>query len=344
MAAPSRRQRRSVEDELFDAAHRFDFFQAVALLELMRPEATPVGEATDARAEPVAFEGNFGFGFQASDIQAIIPPRADGRRRQPKLRTGVLGLGGVNGPLPNAISEMVLERTKSRDTGFRAFLDIFNHRLLSLFYRLRRWSRIDLGHDPPERSVYSRYLRALMGLGTPHLANRLDIADRSLYAHAGLLAGRARSAHGLETILKYHFRSALRIKPLSGAWCTLDETQVTRVGRANHALGQNVVVGSRVWDQQSGFTIEIDFTDITIFQDFLPVGLSYKRMMGLVRFYVGGEYEIYLRLRYLAPDVPARGLSTTRGMMLGWTSWLGTRTKEQRVVTIKTHNGAQVAA
>jgi type VI secretion system protein ImpH len=349
MAAPSRRQRRSVEDDLFESGHRFNFFQAVALLELLRPNATPVGEATDAHAEPVAFEGNFGFEFPPSDVLSIqsgqrnLPEDAlvlPGKARQPRLRTAILGLGGVLGPLPNAVSELVLERVRRRDTGFRAFLDIFNHRLLSLFYRVRRRARVSLGYEAPPRSPYARYLLSLIGLGTPHLQHRLEMADRSLFLHAGLLAGKGRSAHGLEAMLRHHFRLPIRIVPFHGGWFDLDASEVTRIGQANNALGVNMVLGARVWDQQSGFTVEVDFTDMAQFREFLPVGIAYKRLMALVRFYVGAEYEISLKLRFLPPEVPARGLSAKDGMMLGWTSWIGTHAEGVRIVTIDTRNGS----
>jgi type VI secretion system protein ImpH len=341
MAAARRGSRRSVAAELFEQGHRFDFFQAVALLELMRPGASPVGASADAHAEPVLFEGSFGFGFPASDVVAIRPGETgeSGRSAPPRLQAALLGLGGVHGPLPNAVSEMVLERMRSRDTGFRAFLDIFNHRLLALFYRLRRKARIGLGYEAPPRSPYARYLAALIGLGTPHLAGRLDVPDRSLFSHAGLLAGRGRSAHGLEAMLRYHFCLQIRVRPFKGGWFDLDETQITRLGQGNHGLGQNVVLGSRVWDQQSGVTVEIDFDTIERFRDFLPIGASYASLNALVRFYAGSEYEIFFKLRYVAADAPPRPLSARQGMLLGWTSWLGTRALGERIVWINARYG-----
>jgi type VI secretion system protein ImpH len=343
MVPSRRRQRRSVETELFEAGHRFSFFQAVALLELLRPGSVSPGAETDVHAEPVLLESSFDFGFPASDVQSVLRVPAadpDGRRPMPpRLKATMLGLGGVHGPLPNAVSELVLERARRKDHGFRAFLDIFNHRLLSLFYRLRRRARIGLGYDAPQQSPFARHLQALTGLGTPHLANRLDVPDRSLYLYAGLFAGRGRSAHGLEAMLQHYFSLPIRVRSFTGSWFELDEGQRTRIGQANHALGESVVLGRRVWDQQSGFTIEVDFRTIGRFQDFLPIGAAYQRLNALTRFYVGAEYEIFLKLRLVASDVPAQGLSARKGQLLGWTSWLGTHATDERVVWINTRIG-----
>ena len=37
--------------------------------------------------------------------------------------------------LPYCYTELILERLREKDTSFASFLDIFNHRMISLFYR-----------------------------------------------------------------------------------------------------------------------------------------------------------------------------------------------------------------
>lgn len=53
-----------------------------------------------------------------------------------RLEQFFFGLGGPNGPLPLHLTEYMRERQRNHaDPTSKRFLDVFHHRLLSLFYR-----------------------------------------------------------------------------------------------------------------------------------------------------------------------------------------------------------------
>ena len=58
MAAESRRTDPSVEQVLFEEGYRFDFFQAVRVLERLYPDRQPVGRDATACREVVRFRSH----------------------------------------------------------------------------------------------------------------------------------------------------------------------------------------------------------------------------------------------------------------------------------------------
>ncbi|HEV2844832.1 MAG TPA: type VI secretion system baseplate subunit TssG, partial [Thermoanaerobaculia bacterium] len=192
MAANGRGPDGSVADQLFSEGWRFELYQAVRLLERMSREAVPVGEGSEPEREAVRFSSRVGFDFPASEVQEIFPPAAPGEPA--RLTVNVLGLAGAHGPLPAPFSELLLERLWAKDPAFRDFLDIFNHRLVSMLHRARKRVRPGLSWDRPDSEGVSRAAFALMGLGTEGVRDRMEVEDRALLQYTGILAQRGRSA------------------------------------------------------------------------------------------------------------------------------------------------------
>ncbi len=325
MGAPFRRSTRSVAQQLYAEPHRFEFYQAVRILEQLRPQSVPLGEGVEPRREAVAFASDPGFAFPPSDIRGLEPSEVDADL-PPRMEVTFIGLAGARGPLPNAATEVLLQRARHRDTAFRDFLDMFNHRIVSLMYRVRRHTRLSLGNEPPEQTRFAHYLGAFLGLGTPHMKGRIGAPDRALLRYVGLLAGRARSAPGLEILLSDYFAVAVRVQSFIGCHLILDEEERTAIGRydrgRNNVLGESVVLGSRVWDRQSRFAVHMGPLTLAQFLAFLPTGGAHAAAVALTRFYVGEHLDFDLRLALRPDEVPQARLGRHDGARLGWTSWL----------------------
>lgn len=325
MASYGWRERRSVADGLFGEGHRFSFVQAVRLLEELFAKRTPPAEGVDPDRDVVRFRHAVRLDFPASDVEDITPP-ADGQAAE--MTVNVLGLAGVLGPLPQAVSELILERTFHKDTALRDFLDIFNHRLISLLYRARKKYRPALDRATPDRGRVANVLFSLIGIGTPHLAERLQMPDRALLAYAGLLADRYRSAPGLVRMLEDYFGTKVEVVPFRGQWCGVAEPDVTRIGvrtGRNHALGRGAVLGDRVWDQSARFEVQLGPLSLDEFMSFLPVGRAFHPLIGIVQFFNREAMEFSVRPVLSAAEVPELRLGTAESAYLGWTTWLKTK-------------------
>jgi type VI secretion system protein ImpH len=325
MAADRWPSDRPVADLLFEAGERFDFYQAVKLLERLRPGCASVGEGIEPGREAVRFASNVRLSFPAGDVAEVRRPRSPDAPAE--MVVNFMGLAGHFGPLPAPYTELILERVWRKDTALRDFLDLFNHRLVSLMYRVRKQHRIALAAAPPDQGPVARALLALIGLGTPGLRERMRVRDRALLLYAGLLAQQRRSMAGLERLLGHYFDAPVRGRQLVGRWLPLDEDQRTALGVTgrNQHLGQGAVLGRRAWDQQGAFVLHLGPLALSEFLAFLPTGSRFRPLCELTRFYVRREFHFTVRLTLRAADVPALRLGLRYRRRLGWTTWLKTR-------------------
>lgn len=321
---------RSVEEWLFREPYRFEFVQAIRLLEALAPGAEPLGEGVNASAEAVRFRSNVSQSFPASEIQDL----ATSQDSPPELTANVLGLAGAHGPLPPPYTELLLERISRGDLGMRDFLDIFNHRLLSLMYRMRTVHRVWLTNQRPDETSVGEFLYALIGLSSPASRNRMHVPDRAMLFYAGLLSSRPRSAIGLQQILSDYFRVKIDVRQFLGGWRFLQRDEWTSVGTTgrNNRLGQNVVLGFRMWDQQTRFGIHIGPLSVYEFMQFLPSGSAFPKLQDMVRFYAGEGQEVRVRLGLKEHQMPPSALGKSR---LGWTSWLKPSPREDWQVELR---------
>ncbi len=338
MARTRRDTRRPLIEALEESGYAFDFYQAVRVLEALDPKATPVGEGTDPSLEAVRFRSDPSLAFPVSAVVEVDPTPKKGGPGE--VTVSFLGLSGAQGPLPRPFAELLLRRLQDEDPGIRDFLDIFNHRLVSLQYRAREKHRQGLRIQPPEESRVARMAFALMGLGQPALRERREVPDRSLLAYAGILSHGRRTATGLEGVLTHFFGALLepadrehpsgevRVHEFVGRWFELEADQITQLGRwdACSRLGVDAVLGGRVWDPQAAIEVAVGPLDFDVFLRFLPGGDAAEALSTLVDFYLRGEVGWTLRPILREPHVPSAKLSTAPGATrLGWTSWLGER-------------------
>lgn len=314
--------------------YRFDIRQAVRLLELMAPGRVPIGAGSDPQREAVRLRSSLTSSFPPSDIESLTDV---GSGERPTLTVTFLGIGGAFGPLPPPLTARVVDRARSHDDAGRDFLDLFNHRLLSLMLRQARLFHPALqGEGAPGPDMPARLpLLALLGLATlPHDGSsasaeaRLGHGAASLVETAGLLNPRPVSAHALERLLAAHFGFRVRVLPLRGGWLTLAEDQRLRLGRGALPLGHHAVLGGRIWDQAAGIRVAVGPTGLDMLLSLLPGGAAHAELARLVAFTLGRPLDVELLLLLRPSEVPPSALgppSAERGdgPRLGWTSWLG---------------------
>jgi type VI secretion system protein ImpH len=329
MAAHGWRSAPSVEDELFTSGYRFDFFQALRLLKLREHQARAASDLPP-RTEPVRLRAAMGMAFPPSDLVEVKRPEGNEREAGggvPELTVAFFGLGGALGPLPSPFAQQLAHHVRSAGKAPRDFLDVFHHRLLSLLYRGRQLRRVWLQEGPPEQYAMTRYLYAVLGLGTPGLRDRLEVEDRVLLRYAGLLVRRPVSAGALEAMLTDWLGVAVHPRLLRGAWLKLGEEQTTRLGPLgrNQRLGQGAVLGTRAWHSQAGLELEIGPLSWRRYLDLLPGSPGLRKLRSLTRFALGPLPEVGLVLRPRPEDIQEQPLRTHGGPRLGWTTWLRAR-------------------
>src|SRR4051812_27889626 len=312
-----------IEKKLRREPYRFDFFQAVRLLERFRPEKKPVGQFTHPEREVARFRAHQSLAFPASQIQEAEWPEAEAVR----MLVNFMGLTGPEGVLPNPYTTLTIERQREGDHSLRDFLDIFNHRIISLFYCAWRKYRFDVACESGERDLFSRHLLSLLGLGTDGMRDRQTVSDDSLIYYAGLLGQRPRSAQALQQVLSDYFDVPVVIEQFSGGWYRLDPETQCRLSEENNdsgELGFGAVVGDEMWNQQSRVRIVLGPLSLDRYADFLPDGQSFKPLRSWVRFFSNDEWDFDVKLILEREQVPActLGAEGVSGPQLGWVSWV----------------------
>jgi len=228
------------------------------------------------------------------------------REMPAEMTVNFLGLAGGLGALDIPTTELVMQRSSRQDQGLKDFLDIFNHRLVSLLYQIRKQHRVGLGVAAPGEDRIARYLYSLIGMGTPNLLGRMQVRDRALLYYAGILAQQNRSMSGLERLLADYFKVEAKGNQFEGKWCDLEENQWTVIGASgrNQRLGRDpVVVGTRVWDQHARFEIQLGPLSLEQFIGFLPTNWRFGVLCDLIRFYVKDEFDFNIRLILKGSDI-----------------------------------------
>jgi len=312
-----------VRERLFSQPYSFDFFQAVRLLERMQPGRAPVGRHAHPQSEVVRFGANPTLNFPASSIQRLEERPSNA----PAMDINFLGLVGPLGALPIYVTELTAERIRAHDHTLLAFLNIFNHRLTSFFYRAWEKNHFTVAYERDRNDPVTKSLFALIGFGTPGLRNRQVVDDESFVHYAGLFALAPKSAVALEAVLGDYFDVPVEVESFIGTWRSLDrDDQCVFAGDVPEStiLGLGAVVGDEVWDQQSRVRLKIGPLDAGRYGDFLPDGTAWPRLKAIVKTFCGNDLEFEVQLILRREDVPACELRNPDkgGLRLGWHTWL----------------------
>jgi type VI secretion system protein ImpH len=315
-----------IEQQLRQRPWTFQFFQAVRLLQLMRSGRQTVGGFGRPEDETVRFSTASALGFPASQIQGIDWSDED----LPRLIVNFLGLTGPSGVLPYCYTELLLERARAKDQTLQAFLDVFHHRLISLFYSAWEKYRFWVTYERGEADRFSHYLLDLIGLGTPKLQDRQAVADQAMLYYAGLFSQQPRSAAALGQILEDYFDVPVEIEQFAGSWYRLDRDAQCTLGESegySEQVGVGVVVGDAVWDQQSRARIRLGPLTLAQYRDFLPDGTAFEPLCALTRFFSNDQFDFEVQLILRRDQVPSLGLAPgdVPAPQLGWVSWITTR-------------------
>jgi type VI secretion system protein ImpH len=341
MVSARRRARAPLIDGFFEEPHAFEFFQAVQVLERAARHIVDshsrgrVGEDESPRHEAVRFRAYQTVIFpSAAIIEGKPPTQADvgTRGRPPELALGFFGLTGPSGVLPQHYTELLIRSLRDKNTALRDFLDMFNHRLVSLFHRSWEKYRLPATYErlAPDEDPVTSCVMALVGLDMPHLRDRLAVDDEAIAHYAGHYSHWPRSVAALEAVLSDFFARPVQIEQFLGRWVWLAPDEVTVLpsrGAPDGAFGQlgvNAVVGERVWDVQGSFRIRIGPVGYAQFACFMPGSKDLAQLVDLTRLFVGPTFSYDVQLTLARQEVPFLQLAGDGDYVprLGWNTWL----------------------
>ncbi|PMS23109.1 type VI secretion system baseplate subunit TssG [Trinickia dabaoshanensis] len=337
-----------VVERLLDEPYRFQFFQAVRVLEtwFSKREAHVSGE--NARTG-VAFRNSLALTFPPSEIEHAVPydeageplagrdavraALAQSKLERIELTPSFFGLLGGQGALPLHYTEQLIGRAQvQRDHAAREFFDVFSNRATALFYAAWKKYRLPF-HYELDRD--ERYLPLLLALaGTPDAATRAHLQegrgaliDEAIAGYALPARHRPMSAAYLARTLTDYFRAPVQVEQFAGKWYAVPAPRLTVLGRENATLGATALAGERVWQRDMRVRIVVGPLNKRDYEAFLPGegrAIALERMLMLLAG-ITIEYEVSLVLAREEVGMSRLG----KGARLGYDAFLCTRPAER---------------
>ena len=350
MSTKSRRKNPAVIHGLLERPFEYSFKQAVRLLEraaaYYRGNApafskNPVARYTPPSSEVVRFHAKQSLSFPAAEISSIEEKKSQAGSNQWHMHVNFMGLTGSSGILPYHYSELVLKRLKIKDKSMMNFFDLFNHRLISLFYQASVKYNLPFEHERKklnaspgsDRDNSTKILLALIGLGTNRLGQRLYTKDESLIFYSGLFTKKVRTSTGLKQIIFNHFAIPVEIREFMGQWQELIDDVRTRLPAPafprgqNSQLGKSVMLGHKGWFAQGKIRIILGPLTHKQLHTFAPGTATLKALDEIVRLYINFEHDYDYVMRIRRADIPATvKLARDTPPILGWNTWLSPNT------------------
>src|SRR5262245_9068353 len=318
----------SVTEALFGHGYEFEFFQAVRLLSRLMPHRKGVGGTAKPGGELVRFGARLSMEFPASAIHDIerLPDSPDFAR----MTVAFFALTGTQGVLPFHYTERMIARRAAKDDTLAAFLDLFNHRLVSLFYRA--WEKhqapilYEIAAARSERlDPFTHCLFDFIGMGTAALRGRMQVKDESLLLYAGLIAQRPHSATALRGVLSDYFCASVEVDQCLGSWYVLEDGDRCYLSDEleRTQLGEGAFIGDEVWDQQARFRIRLGPVGLKRFTEFLPGNPAMTKLVELTTFITGRPMIFDVQVFLRAAEVPYcrlddDGADAPRLGLMGW--------------------------
>ena len=339
MQTTQRRTESCVIEALRQHPYRFEFFQAVRVLEKAYAQA---GVRSGVVGELVRFRNSLLLSFPASEIETLTVSetgvartgQASGQAADLsdvtyELTPTFMGLTGPVGALPHTYTEKLVEReTVFRDRAARVFLDLFSNRMVGFFYQAWKKYRLHLLYEHDRKNLFTPLMLSLVGCDHVRLRaelqlGRKDIYDESIAHYAGLVRHRPATAANVQHMLEDYFGIGVRFEQFVGRWFAIPVDQRTTLSGAYAELGASSFCGERTWQRQTCIRILLGPMTRQEFVSFLPNGKAAQALTKLLALTLGQSFEFEVRLVLKKEAIfPACLGSENQPARLGWDTFL----------------------
>jgi len=315
-----RKKAPGLKELLFHQGWELDFFQAVHLLENRHADSARIGGPSPPSKEKLFLRPNPSLTFPPADIRKI--DLSSEPRKKIEIMVNFMGLYGASAPTPIYLSEMI-NIGGEEAAPLVDFLDIFNHRLISLFYRAWLKYRFPYRFEPGARDTLSGFILAFVGLKETRVRLLTELPVQRLLKYVGLLAPQSRPPINLELLLRNYFGGLpMSIREFVHRWVKIPEEQMNSLGASNSSLGRDLYVGSRVPDRNGKIRVEVGPIGYDEYMDFLPGTRRFHDLCALIRLwsFESFDFDIQIEIRYR--EIPSLRLNPESTVQLGRNCWV----------------------
>lgn len=297
-----------IVQQLLDKPYRFEFFQAISLIEkLLVDKGIPQAAVL---SDYLQFRNSTGQGFPASQIETLeletskpaiacneevlLDALERGELERICITPAFFGLLGNHGVMPSHYGERIESHQYAhKNSGGRAYFDIFSTRLVALFYRAWRKNRLELARVDSGKAVLMPIMLALAG------SKVHTVPDTVVAYYASAFAQRPVTAVMIERVLSDYFKVSVKVQPNIGRWQQLDVRHETQLGFANATLNAGATLGQRIWRRDLTVGIRIGPLNKAQYEDFLWTGKGAEALRNMLAMFDTPtlRYEVRLVLQ-----------------------------------------------
>jgi type VI secretion system protein ImpH len=283
-----------------------NFYRFMQWLEQRHPEFPPIGSTSQIKNDPVRFRPSPGMGFPASEFKGIELNPDDDPRSTPTVRTTFMGLYGVDSPLPTAYIDDITQRREGHEA-VEHFLDIFNHRILTQFYRIWRRHNYPATFEPGGTDHISQCLLGIGGLGIPGTGSHLAAPLSRFLGILDMLHQPGKTVDGLKKLVQMVAPDTqVAIVPNYRRKVEVPEPCLD----GTFFLDDRPVLGGVATDINSAVEIRLRTESKDDARGWMPPHQPlFHDLLSLLRVYLGWRYDAYITLTMPRRLFPAPRLS-----------------------------------
>ena len=334
MAQTMREPGTPIENSVRESPWEWNFFMLTRELDRyfgkQNPNMERTGFSYKIEKEPVQFRQKPTLAFPPSDVAEYTPSNNEAIAQ---LAVHCFGLLGCNGPMPLFLTEYVFKRTyQHKDDALKDFLDIFHHRMISLYYRAWAVNQITVNREWKE-DPFSDYIGSLINLkgtgdnGTTVQGDKIPKDARLFYS--GRLIQKDMNVEGLCAILSGYFNTRVLMEQFTGQWISIPLSDQCRLGESEETglMGKTCIIGKRIFDINQKFRLVIGPMSLDLYQKLVPGEKGFSHLKSWVDNYVGMSFDWDLQLILKAEEIP--DFKTDKQIRLGYTSWFKKRKDQE---------------
>lgn len=294
-----------------------NFYRFCQLIEQANKDGLVLGSSQNPNDDVIRFRPHRGMGFPITEIRGIDKDPPSHQTTIPSIRTTFFGLYGITSPLPTAYIDDIAQYRDGTEA-LSDFLDIFNHRLTTQFYRIWRKYTYPVTFKAGGTDDTSQYLFGLIGLGISGCASQVSKPLSRFLTLLGTMRLPTRTIEGVKSLVTLLAPNTIAtIHPHDPR--RIEQNILTSLScRQPLSLSNNPVLGQYAIDVNSQIMIELCTHCPQEAQDWLPEGAIYQDLMALLHVYLGAKVNARLCLtlpRSLLPNAVLKTASSPRGQL-----------------------------
>lgn len=342
MAQTKRKSGIELEKAIGSAPYDWNFFGLVRELDRHFRQQNMAVERTGfsykIKTDALRFRQSPSLAFPPSDVAGYRP----GNPEDPsELTVHCFGLLGCSGPMPLFLTEYVFKRVNHhKDHALKDFLDIFHHRMISMYYRAWAINQIAVNRDW-EEDPFSGYLESLIQNRGTACDRTDDISNDARLYYSGRLIQKEMNGEGLCAILSDYFNTSVKMEQFTGQWISIPNEDQFRLGKSEDTglIGQTCIVGRRVWDINQKFKLILGPMKLKSYEKLVPGSRGFAHLKAWIDSYVGMSFDWDVQLILKGEEIP--DFTVDKKIRLGFTSWIkkGTDHKDIKDVDDLTISG-----